>query len=105
MTQGRYQFKPALPFVSGLEMAGEVIEADPGSGFSPGDRVMGGAKTGAFAEQISLPTTAIRSIPRNLDFAHAAAMGASYLTAYIALVELGGLRTGNACSFTGQVEA
>lgn len=94
MTRGKYQFKPALPFVSGLEMAGEVIEADPGSGFAPGDRVMGGAKTGAFAEQISLPFTAIRSIPRNLDFAQGAAMGASYLTAYIALVELGGLRTG-----------
>lgn len=94
MARGKYQFKPALPFVSGLEMAGEVIEADPGSGFAPGDRVMGGAKTGAFAEQISLPTTAIRSIPRKLDFAQAAAMGASYLTAYIALVELGGLKTG-----------
>jgi len=94
MTRGKYQFKPALPFVSGLEMAGEVIEADPGSGFAPGDRVMGGAKIGAFAEHISLPTTAIRSIPRNLDFAQAAAMGASYLTAYIALVELGGLKTG-----------
>ena len=27
MTQGKYQFKPDPPFVSGLEMAGEVIEA------------------------------------------------------------------------------
>lgn len=101
MTRGEYQFRPELPFVSGLEMAGEVIEADPGSGFAPGDRVMGGAKTGAFADHISLPTTAIRSIPRNLDFAQAAAMGTAYLTAYIALVELGGLKAGQSVLIHG----
>lgn len=94
MTRGDYQFKPELPFVSGLEMAGEVIEADPGCGFEVGDKVMGGAKTGAFAGQISLPATALRAIPGGLDFAQAAAMGAAYHTAYVGLVELGGLEAG-----------
>ena len=94
MTRGDYQFKPELPFASGLEMAGEVIEADPGSGFEPGDRVMGGAKTGAFAEQIALPTTALRAMPDGLDFAQAAAMSVAYQTAYVGLVELGGLEAG-----------
>ncbi|EDL50536.1 NADPH:quinone oxidoreductase family protein [Erythrobacter sp. SD-21] len=94
MTRGDYQFKPELPFVSGLEMAGEVIEADPGSGFEVGDKVMGGAKTGAFAQQIALSTTALRAIPEGLDFAQAAAMGAAYHTAYVSLVELGGLQPG-----------
>lgn len=94
MTRGDYQFKPELPFVSGLEMAGEVIEADPGSGFEVGDKVMGGAKTGAFAGQITLPTTALRAIPEGLDFAQAAAMGAAYQTAYVGMVELGGLQPG-----------
>ena len=94
MTRGDYQFKPELPFVSGLEMAGEVIEADPGSGFEVGDKVMGGAKTGAFAEQVSPPITALRAIPKGLDFAQAAAMGAAYHTAYVGLVELGGLEAG-----------
>ena len=28
MTRGEYQFKPAVPFTSGLEFAGEVIEAN-----------------------------------------------------------------------------
>lgn len=91
MTRGEYQFKPDLPFLSGMEMAGEVIEADPGNEFTPGDRVFGGAKTGAFAEHIALPHTAIRKIPDNLDFAQAAAMGTAYLTAYLTLVELGGM--------------
>ena len=94
MTQGKYQFKPELPFTSGLELAGEVVEADPGGDFAVGDRVMGGAKTGAFAQFAALPSTALRPIPTPLDFAQGAAMGAAYHTAYVALVELGGLKAG-----------
>jgi NADPH:quinone reductase len=94
MTQGTYQFKPEPPFVSGLEMAGEVVEAPADSGFVPGDRVRGGVKTGAFAEYVALPAAALRKVPEALDFAHAAAMGAAYHTAYVALVEIGGLTAG-----------
>ena len=92
MTQGKYQFKPEPPFISGLECAGEVIEANPGSGFAPGDRVMGGNKIGAFAEQASVPARGLSRIPDGLSFARAAAMGAAYSTAYTGLVELCGLR-------------
>ncbi|MEZ5682176.1 MAG: NADPH:quinone oxidoreductase family protein [Erythrobacter sp.] len=94
MTQGRYQFKPDLPFVSGLEMAGEVVEAPAGSQFAVGDHVMGGAKTGAFAEYVALPETSLRPVPAGLDLATAAAMGAAYHTAYVALVEFGQLQPG-----------
>jgi NADPH2:quinone reductase len=94
MTQGTYQFKPEPPFVSGLEMAGEVVAAPADSGFVPGDRVRGGAKTGAFAEYIALPAAALRKVPEAMDFAQAAAMGAAYHTAYVALVEIGGLTAG-----------
>lgn len=94
MTRGAYQLKPDPPFISGLEMAGEVVEAAPGSGFAPGDRVRGGAKTGAFADYVALPAASLRSIPAELDFATAAAMGAAYHTAYVALVEIGGLQPG-----------
>jgi NADPH2:quinone reductase len=92
MTQGKYQFKPELPFVSGLEMAGEVVEATSASGLTVGDRVMGGAKTGAFAEYAALPASSLRPIPAGLDFAAAASMGAAYHTAYVSLVELGQLQ-------------
>lgn len=94
MTRGEYQFKPALPFVSGLEMSGEVVEAPAGCEFSTGDRVMGGAKTGAFAEFIALPARSLRAVPETLSYEEAAAMGAAYHTAYVALVELGGLEPG-----------
>jgi NADPH:quinone reductase len=95
MTQGGYQFKPDVPFTSGLEFAGEVLEADPDSGFAPGDRVMGGNKTGAFAEIASIPAAKLSAMPRGMDFPTAAAMGAAYSTAYTGLVELGGLKPGH----------
>jgi NADPH:quinone reductase len=94
MTRGEYQFKPQVPFTSGLEFAGEVIEADPASGFAPGDRVMGGNKTGAFAEIACVPASKLWPMPAGLDFATAAAMGAAYSTAFTGLVELGGLQEG-----------
>ncbi len=88
MTQGGYQFKPQLPFTSGLEFSGEVLEADPDSGFAIGDRVMGGNKTGAFAEIASVPADKLSPMPQGIDFPAAAAMGAAYSTAYTGLVEL-----------------
>jgi NADPH:quinone reductase len=94
MTQGRYQLKPPLPFVPGMEMAGEVLAADADSGFAPGDRVVGGTRVGAFAERVAVDARALRPVPANLDFAAAAATGAAYLTAYVALVRLGGLSAG-----------
>lgn len=94
MTRGAYQFKPAPPFTSGLEFAGEVLEADPASGFAPGDRVMGGNKTGAFAELACVPADKLSLMPQGMDFPQAAAMGAAYTTAYTGLLELGSLREG-----------
>jgi len=94
MTRGEYQFKPEVPFTSGLEFAGEVLDADPDSGLAPGDRVMGGNKTGAFAEVACVAGNKLSPMPHGMDFPQAAAMGAAYATAYTGLVELGALREG-----------
>ena len=94
MTRGAYQFRPDTPFTSGLEFAGEVLEADPDSGFCPGDRVMGGNKTGVFAEIASVGAGKLSPMPQGMDFSAAAAMGAAYSTAFTGLVELGGLEDG-----------
>lgn len=92
MTRGEYQFRPEVPFTLGLELAGEVVSAPEGSGFGPGDRVMGGAKTGGMADYAVLSATSLRPIPGGLSFEQAAAMGAAYFTAYTALVEIGRLK-------------
>lgn len=94
MTKGEYQLKPEVPFTSGLEMAGEVIEADPASGFLPRDKVIGGKKTDAFAEVASVPERGLSPLPDGLSFGQGAAMGAAYQTAYTGLIELGNLTAG-----------
>ena len=94
MTRGDYQFKPAPPFTSGLECAGEVVEADQDSGFAPGDKVIGGNKTGAFAEYASIPARGLSRLPAGFDYAQGAAMGAAYATAYTGLVEVCGMTAG-----------
>ena len=87
MTRGEYQMKPPLPFVGGMELAGEVVALGEGvDTFAISDPVVGGAKLGGFAEFAVLPAAAIRRKPDNLGFAQAAAVGTAYLTAYVALV-------------------
>ena len=94
MTRGDYQFKPEVPFTLGLELAGEVVSVSDGSGLAVGDRVMGGAKTGGMADYAALPAASLRRIPAGLSFEQAAAMGATYSTAWTALVEIGRLQPG-----------
>ena len=101
MTQGKYQFKPEPPFTSGLELAGEVVEADPSSAYQPGDKVIGGNKTGAFAEFACIPERGLSPLPHGLSFAEGAAMGAAYSTAYTGLVELCGLEADQWVLVTG----
>lgn len=101
MTQGKYQFKPEPPFTSGLELAGEVIEADPNSVFKPGDKVIGGKKTGAFAEFACVPERGLSRLPVGMSFAEGAAMGAAYSTAYTGLIELCALKAGQWVLVTG----
>ncbi len=94
MTRGEYQLKPPLPFVPGMDVAGEVVSAPADSGLAVGARVMGGTRLGAMAEYACAPASALRPIPEGIDYPAAAAFGAAYSTAYTALVEVGGLRTG-----------
>lgn len=87
MTRGEYQFKPPLPFTPGLDIAGEVAALGEGvTSLKVGDAVVGGARLGGFAEYAVLSADALKPKPARLSFAEAAAYGAAYLTAYVALV-------------------
>jgi NADPH2:quinone reductase len=95
MTRGEYQFKPPLPFTPGLDLAGEVAALGEGvTGWSLGDAVVGGARLGGFAEYAVLTAEALKPKPERLSFAQAAAYGAAYLTAYVALVRRARLEPG-----------
>lgn len=95
MSQGKYQFKPDLPFTLGMELAGTIDALGEGvEGFAAGDAVVGGNKTGAFAEYAVLPASGLSRKPDAMSFADAAAYPAAYLTAYVALVRRANLQPG-----------
>ncbi|MGV7121569.1 MULTISPECIES: NADPH:quinone oxidoreductase family protein [unclassified Sphingopyxis] len=95
MTRGDYQLKPDLPFVSGLEFAGEVDAVGEGvSGWQAGDAVVGGNRFGAMAEYAVVPAAALRRKPEALGWDEAAAYPVAYLTAYVALVRCARIEPG-----------
>ncbi|WP_293378181.1 NADPH:quinone oxidoreductase family protein [Phenylobacterium sp. SCN 70-31] len=85
-TRGEHQHKPDLPFIGGLEMAGEVDAVGPGvTAFKPGDAVCAGGR-GVFAEYVVLPAAILQPKPSRLSYGEAAGYPVAYLTAYVALV-------------------
>src|SRR5471032_2995832 len=70
MTRGEYQHKPPVPFIPGLEMAGEVEALGEGvTRFKVGDAVVGGARIGGFSEFAVTPAAGLRPKPDALSFA------------------------------------
>ncbi len=84
--QGRYQIKPAAPFVPGSEIAGEVVTVGPGvTGVEPGDRVIAFTGFGGFADQVVVPALALVRMPDTVDFDQAATLIQSYCTVLFTL--------------------
>jgi NADPH2:quinone reductase len=84
--EGRYQDKPALPFVPGMEIAGRIDACGPEvAGLAPGDRVMATLAHGGFAELAVCPASAVVPLPETIDDVSAAGFAIAYGTAYGAL--------------------
>ena len=95
MSQGRYQVKPSLPFVLGVEGAGIVLEvADDVSQFRPGDRAMTYAGQGCFAEQAVVAAQRVCLIPDGMSEEAASGFVLAYGTVYHALIDCGELASG-----------
>jgi NADPH:quinone reductase len=95
MVQGKYQFKPPLPFAPGMEGAGDVIAVGEGvTHLKPGDAVVAGLRHGGFAEEAVTDARGVRKMPAGLSYEKAAAYPAAYLTAYVALHHRGQLKPG-----------
>ena len=95
MIQGKYQFKPQLPFAPGGEFAGDIIAiGNAVTGFKVGDRVVGSDRSGGFAEAINLNPSQLKHIPGDLSYAKAATYSTAYLTAFVALTIRGNLQAG-----------
>src|SRR5215468_7641284 len=86
MCRGGYQVRPPLPFTPGVELCGEVVAAGPGvTGIAPGDRLIGGAIGGAFAELTLMNAASALPAPPGLDDAEAGAFFITYQTGWFGL--------------------
>jgi NADPH2:quinone reductase len=95
IVQGKYQFRPALPFVPGAEFAG-VVEA-VGSAVShlrPGMPVAALAGSGGFATHACVKALQVMPLPAGFPLRDAAAFAFTYGTAHHALVDRAALQPG-----------
>ena len=95
IVQGKYQVRPALPFVPGMEMAGTVEAVGKGvEGWRPGEPVMATSLTGAFAEACAVDVERVFPRPPALAPEIAAASLVTYGTTLHALEDRAQLRPG-----------
>jgi|TARA_B110000971_G_scaffold137204_1_gene140278 NADPH2:quinone reductase len=102
MVQGLYQVKPPLPYYPGSEFAGVVSEVGENvTNVQPGDRVLGMASNGAYADIIAVAATTLVKIPANLSDAIAAGFYINYATALYGLRDCGHLKAGETLLILG----
>lgn len=93
--EGKYQFKPPLPFAPGGEVAGVVAEIGEGvTHLRPGDRVFSLTGWGGFAEQALGDAAKTLPMPEGMDFVTAASVMYTYGTSYHALKQRAAIQPG-----------
>jgi putative PIG3 family NAD(P)H quinone oxidoreductase len=93
---GAYPAPPGAPAdIPGLEIAGEVdAVGESVTELSRGDRVFGIVGGGAYAEYVVVHARTLARMPAGMSFADAAAVPEVFLTAWDAIVDQAGLRSG-----------
>lgn len=115
-----------FPFVPGSDLAGTIVAAGdgaarfavgarvistffpgwidgphPGSAAEPPFSALGGLHQGVLAEYVALPEAWLTAAPDTLDLAAASTLPCAGLTAWTALVELGGIQAGSSVLVQG----
>ncbi|VWC26127.1 NADPH:quinone reductase [Burkholderia lata] len=99
---GEYTFMPRFPAALGYEASGIVAAVGPDvTAFAEGDAVsvvpaFSFADYGMYGEVVNVPVHAVVRHPAGLSFEEAAATWMMFVTAWGALIELGGLQRGDA---------
>src|ERR1700688_3786010 len=99
MVAGTYQSKPALPFVPGVEVSGEVLAAPASTGFKAGDRVMAlldsaGLTHGGYSEIADAAPGSVTRMPDNMSFEEGAGFTLVFQTGWFGLHRRAGLKAG-----------
>ncbi|MDE2081272.1 MAG: NADPH:quinone oxidoreductase family protein [Burkholderiales bacterium] len=95
IVEGKYQSKPALPFVPGSEFAGRIEAVGPGvTHLKPGDAVAAMGSTGGFATHAVVDARTVMPLPPGFAIADGAAFAFTYGTSHHALMDRGQLKAG-----------
>src|SRR5512145_3163087 len=93
---GNYPPPPGDSEILGLEVAGTIEELGPGvTGWNIGDRVMTLVGGGSYAEYAVAYASHLMAIPANMSFEEAACVCESYITAFLNIFMVGGLKDKN----------
>jgi NADPH2:quinone reductase len=93
--QGVYPPPPGHSPLPGLEIAGEVVEAGPGtSRWKPGDKVCALVNGGGYAEYCIAEETSALPIPAGFDLVRAAALPETFFTVWNNVFDRGRLAAG-----------
>ena len=93
--QGKYQFKPDLPFSPGAEVAGIVKSVGEGvKDVRAGDRGIAATTWGGYAQQVLAQAERVIPMPEGMPFETAAAFLIAYGTSHHALKDRGELKPG-----------
>ena len=93
--QGKYQFKPSLPFIPGTEVSGVVKKLGEGvTTRKVGDEVVGMVQIGGFATQVVTSEFSTFSKSENMSFEQAAGFAMTYGTSYYALKQRAKIQSG-----------
>jgi NADPH:quinone reductase-like Zn-dependent oxidoreductase len=91
MVQGKYQFKPPMPFTPGMEAAGDIVAVGSGvTQFAVGDKVVAGLRTGGMAEGANTAAAGCRRMPEAMSYEEAAGYTTAYLSADVVYDPVGG---------------
>jgi NADPH:quinone reductase len=94
--------KTTLPRIVGRDFAGTVVEGpNVGAKVWGSGGELGFTRDGSHAEYIAVPLGDVAARPTNLSPAQAAAAGLPFITAYLTLVDRGGLKAGDAVLVSG----
>ena len=104
LANGRLPVSPPFPYVPGTGAAGHVLESttfDRGALVEIRGGGIGVTRQGTWAERLVAPDEAVHRLPAETDPAVGATFSSPFMTAEVALFEVGGLEPGERVAVTG----
>jgi len=100
MIEGKYQLKPSLPFIPGMELSGTISESN-NNNYPTGTKVIYQMRYGAYSEEVIANVDNLKAFPKNFSFEEAAGFSVASQTAYVSLVERANITKGQTILILG----